>query len=99
MIGAQIRKLAKPIIKKVGMSFWGRSCSNQIEVSALAAHKSINVQNTRRVIFSVISLTTHAKGIGYLAASEPGIWQAYRIADCSRTAYLQPPCRLWVPFC
>ena len=53
--GAQIRKLAKPIIKKVGTNFCGKRSSNQIVVSAELAHKSMKVQNTRNVIFSVIT--------------------------------------------
>lgn len=57
-IGAQIKKLAKPIIKNVGISFSGTACSAQIRVKAVHAHRSIIIQNTRRAIFSIIQELT-----------------------------------------
>ena len=53
--GAQIRKLAKPKIKKVGMISLGKALPLlHICASAEPAHRSIIAQNSRSEIFSVI---------------------------------------------
>lgn len=67
-----MRKLARPIIKKVGMSFSGKACSNHIIVSAELAHRSIIIQNTLSAIFSIITYTTRTGKIGYFG--EPERW-------------------------
>ncbi len=59
MIGAQIKKLAKPIMKKVGMNLKKSASSpskNQRAMSAVDAHSNIAVQNILNVIFSIITL-------------------------------------------
>ena len=57
--GAQIRKLAKPIIKKVGIILkifsFSTKGSIQISTSADPAHKSMAVQKILKVIFSIIT--------------------------------------------
>lgn len=54
-MGAQIRKLANPGIKKVGMAFSGMTCGgSQMRRSAVLAHKSMKVQNVCSAIFSII---------------------------------------------
>ncbi|MDO8742167.1 MAG: hypothetical protein Q7J45_01335 [bacterium] len=55
MRGAQIRKLAKPKIKKVGISFSGITLPIQMIVSADIAHDSIIAQNNLNVMYSVIT--------------------------------------------
>jgi hypothetical protein len=52
--GAQIRKLAKPGMKNVGMSLSGSAFGNQIETSAVHAHRSMKVQNDLSANRSVI---------------------------------------------
>jgi hypothetical protein len=59
--GAQIRKLAKPRIKKVGTSLWGTASVAQMRVSAEPAHNSIIAQNRLSVIFSIIMYLTSSK--------------------------------------
>lgn len=54
MSGAQMRKLAAPMMKNVGASLGGMTLPAQIRTRTVAAHRSIAVQKTRRVIFSVI---------------------------------------------
>jgi hypothetical protein len=53
--GAQMRKAAKPMMKKVGTNFTGTEFSNQIFASAVLAQRSMKVQNTRSAIFSTIT--------------------------------------------
>lgn len=55
MRGAQIKKFARPKMKKVGMSFSGMTSPNQMIVSAELAHASIIVQNNFSVTRSVIT--------------------------------------------
>ena len=50
-----MRKLAKPGIKKVGISFSGRAFSNHMVTSAVLPHSNMNVQNILSVIFSIIT--------------------------------------------
>jgi len=54
--GIQIKKLAKPNIKNVGIIFSVSKFSDQIRISADEAHKIIKNQNNLSVIFSTISL-------------------------------------------
>lgn len=61
MSGTQIRKLAKPMMKKVGISSWNFESppsKSQIFTNAVLAHTSIAPQNIRSVIFSIILITT-----------------------------------------
>ena len=59
--GTQMRKLAKPMIKKVGIKRLicdSPAPKNQILVSAVVAHSSIAAQKIRKEIFSIILLVT-----------------------------------------
>jgi len=58
MSGAQMRKLAKPMIKKVGTIFCGMISPPQIRVRAEPAQSSIMVQNNLSAIFSVMLIQT-----------------------------------------
>lgn len=53
-----MRNAANPIMKKVGTSVFGITCPAQMSVSALRAHRSIIVQNTRSAIVSIIRIET-----------------------------------------
>jgi len=50
-----MRKLAKPGIKKVGIIFSGMNPGIQMLVSAVPAHRSMNVQKNLSEILSVIT--------------------------------------------
>jgi hypothetical protein len=58
-MGAQVKKLAKPIIKKVGINCSGTMVPPQISVSAELAHKIIAIQKIRSAIFSTIEVITY----------------------------------------
>ncbi len=60
MIGAQIRKLAKPMIKKVGMIFTGIISPNHKDIRNELAQRSINVQNILSAMRSVIIYSNYS---------------------------------------